>query len=104
MESRRRSEVRVRKGSRVRVREEGRRVEGREVEVRVVEVEVVDEEEGGVESWDCSRARVRGWVSETGCGGGAVEGREWRKEVSMWELWILRGSSWKMSVWRRPDF
>jgi len=28
---------------------------------------------------------------------GGAEGREWRKEVRRWELWIVTGSSWRMS-------
>ena len=41
--------------------------------------------------------KVRGWE-------GGVVGSWWRREVRRWELWILRGSSWRMSWYLRPDF
>ena len=32
------------------------------------------------------------------------EGSWWSSEVRMWELWMVRGSSMRMSWYLRPDF
>lgn len=53
------------------------------------------------------RGDLLSWLREVGgfvegCAG--EEGRVWRKEVRRWELWIVRGSSVRMSWYRRLDF
>lgn len=80
MASRRRSEVWERKGSmdRVRVERLGWRGEGR------LWVGGSSEREFGI---------LEGFVVLVD----GVVGRVWRKEVRRWELWIWRGSSWRMS-------
>ena len=82
MASRRRSEVWERKGSieRVRVERLGCKGEGR------LCVGGNSESEFGI---------LGGFMLDTVVVG--VVGRVWRKEVRRWELWIWRGSSWRMS-------
>lgn len=86
MLSRRRSQVFSRKGSMLRSRESRFGASGG----RGVAFEGSERE-----------ARVGGNVRASF--GGAL-GRLWRKDVRRCELWIVTGSSWRMSWYRRPLF